>query len=122
MKPFSSLLEDSLDSIKVNSNKEYIDTVNSNSNTVTDKIEKILEEEGIKPEAVAQMLAEGLSDVKSLIYYLILAKESNPPKLLEALSIVKDAEFQNKIKTKNKPAYFIGILRNWGIKVKFKKS
>ncbi len=103
----------------VNSNSKYISTVNSN--TVTGKFERFISENGIEPEGVAQLLAEGLDDTKSLSYYLILTKENSCSRLLEALSYTHDASQRKKIRC-SKPVYFQGILRHWGIKTKFKKE
>ncbi len=108
-------------SYPVNSNKESISTVNSNSRTVGEEIENLIHERGIKPEAVAMMLSEGLSDPGSLEFYKILARENNPSLLLEVLHLTKEADQLNKIRTK-KPVYFLGILRKKGIVVKFKKD
>lgn len=122
MKPISSLLGNSLDSINVNSNDKYINTVN-NSDNVNDELDKFLEEKNIKPEGIAIKLSEDLSDLKSISYYNILVKE-NRNKLdiiLDSLSLTKEADSQGKIRT-NKAAYFLGILRRKGITVKFKKK
>lgn len=51
MKQFSSLLENSLDSLTVNSNKD-INTVN-NSNTVSDDIKTFIDQYGTKPEGIS---------------------------------------------------------------------
>lgn len=119
MKPISSMLTSDLNSINVNSSKEDINNVNSI--TVADKVEKFFEEEDIRPEGVAQMLSEGLSDEKSYAYYLILAKENSASVLLQVLHLTKEAQSLNLIR-KNKAVYFMGILKKRGIKTKFKKS
>lgn len=104
----------------VNSNNKSSNTVNSNK-TVSEKINGFLIREEITPEGVAQTLAEGLGDAKSLNYYRILAKENDCGKLLEALSYTRDADLQGKIRTK-KAIYFQAILRRrWNIKTKFKR-
>jgi|SRR3989344_1071188 len=112
----------------VNSNNSLISTVNSkdksldtdNSIPVSEEIEALLKERGITPEGVAELLSEMLDDKKSLSYYLILAKEHNPGRLLEAAHITKNAYKQGKIR-KTKPIYFIAILRRWELKTKFRK-
>lgn len=104
----------------VNSNR--INTYTVNSKTVNeDKINKLLEELRLTVGAVAEKLAKELGDTDSLNYYITLANNNHPGRLLEALSYVKDAEIRGKITTK-KAIYFQGILRNWGIQTKFKKS
>ncbi|PIS00210.1 MAG: hypothetical protein COT84_08840 [Chlamydiae bacterium CG10_big_fil_rev_8_21_14_0_10_35_9] len=105
----------------VNSNKKYITTVNSNSDlSLEEEITSVFERHGVKPEGVAKMLAEGLDDTKSERYYLLLAKENNMPKLLEALHITKQAKQESKLRI-SMAVYFLGILKNWGFKTKFKK-
>ncbi len=101
-----------------------IHTVNSStvdSKTVDEKIADLLKEENIKPEGVAQMLAEGLSDLNSLGYYLLLVKNNNPEILLKALYLTKETDSLGKIKTK-KAIYFLGILKNWKVQTKFRKE
>mgnify|MGYP001593160911 CR=1 FL=1 len=120
MKPISSLLADSLNSITVNSNNKNIDTVN-NGITVAEKIENIIEENDIKPEGIAKFLSEELSDEKSYGYFLILAKENKGSVLLQVLHDTKDADSRGVIR-RNKAVYFMGILRKKGIKTKFKKD
>lgn len=113
-----------VDSQTVNSNKkDNKSTVNSNtvnsSDEMSKKINTFLENEGITIEGVAKALAEGLGDIKSMGYYLVLSRESSLGKLLQALSITKDAATRGMIKTK-KAIYFQGILKRWGIKTQFK--
>lgn len=106
----------------VNSNNKYLHlpTVNSNNSlTIEEKINAILEEEAITPEGVAIMLAEGLNDAKSKNYYILLANEHNHGKLLQALSLTKEADREGKIRT-IKAIYFQAILRKWGFKIKFR--
>ena len=103
--------------LTVNSNKKYISTVNSN--TVTEKFKKFIEDNRLEAENIAQILADNLNDKKSHAYYLILAKENRGDRLLEALSYVRDASRRNKIRT-TKPIYFLGILKKWKFKTKFR--
>lgn len=108
-----------LNSLPVNSKDKSLYTVNSN--TVSKKIDEFIEQLEITPEGVAQKLAEDLGDLDSSDYYTILAKSTQPGRLLEALSYVKEAEQRGRIKTK-KAIYFQGILRKWGIRTKFKEQ
>lgn len=109
-----------LNSITVNSNNKYkyINTVNS-KDAVSKKIDHFLEELNITPEGVAEKLAEDLDDLESRPYYILLARNNQPGRLLEALGYVKDADKKGAIRTK-KAIYFLAILRRWGIKTKFK--
>lgn len=102
----------------VNSNKETSLTVNSN--TVKSQFDVALEKLDASPEVTAQEIAKCLGDERSIDYYTILVKNSSVSRLLEALSFTKDADHRGKIKTK-KPIYFLGILKRWGIKTKFKE-
>jgi len=106
----------------VNSNKIYIPTVNRtvNSNSTSKKILGFIKDLGYSTDDIANTLADGLGDHKSLRFYQLLAEENPHEKLLEALSYVKDADRQNRIKYK--PAYYYTIIKNWGLKVKFKES
>jgi len=99
----------------VNSNEKYTSTVNRE--TVTYKIQKVIDQENITPEGIAKLLSEGLDDHKSERYYFILASEIPHAKLMEALHITKEAAHRKTIRYK--PTYFQGILKNWGIKTKF---
>lgn len=126
MKMMEDLIkEHPLNSNTVDSNKRYSSTVNSkdtdNSITVTDKIEKIIEEAHLKPEGIGKILSEGLGDKKSERYYILLATENPQGKLFEALSITKDADRRRLIRI-NKAVYFMAILKRWGLKTKFKKA
>lgn len=103
----------------VDSKYKYIKTVNSNI-TVSKRIDAFLEDQHIEPEGVAQKLAEDLDDGKSIGYYLILVQENSSGMLLKALHLTKDASNRGKIK-RNKAVYFLAILRNWGLKTKFKR-
>lgn len=105
--------------LPVNSREINKSTVNS-----TDTYKKIvdfIDDLTYSSEDIAQTLASQLVDEKSLRFYQILAKENSHAKLLEALSYVKSADHQGAIKTK-KVFYFLGILKHWGIKTKFKRS
>lgn len=105
-------------SYTVNSSNKHLNT--DNSNTVEEEIEKLLREKDIKPEGIAMMLSGGLADPESLGYYHILCRENDSSKLLKALSLTKEADSQGKIRSK-KAVYFLGILKKWGLKTKFKK-
>lgn len=100
--------------------KNTVNSITVDSKTVEEKILDLLIEEDIKPEGVAQALAEGLSDPNSLGYYKILAKNNNPETLLRALHLTKEADSLGKIRTR-KPIYFLAILRNWKLQTKFLK-
>lgn len=104
----------------VNGSNKYINTVDSNK-TVNEQIDEFIEDLNLPPDYVASKLAEDLDDKASIGYYKILAKENNAGRLFEALSYVKEAATQGKIRTK-KAIYFQGILRHWGIKTKFSKG
>jgi hypothetical protein len=108
-----------LNSYTVNSNKDKLNTVNSNEKTFNEELNDLIEKHKITPEGIAQKLSEDLDDPLSIDYYLTLAKNTEAGRLLEALSIVLDVARQNKIKTK-KAIYFIWILNRWGIRTKFK--
>jgi len=107
----------------VNSNKDIINnTVNSNPvNEEYEDLEKktneFLNELQGNPEYIADKLARELNDQKSQKYFLILAKNTNPKILLEALSYTKLADINGQIKNKGK--YFMSILIRWKIKIKF---
>lgn len=105
----------------VNSRNKNSNKTTVNSSTVYDQIESLLEEHNIKPEGVAIQLSEMLEDKDSVSYFELLIKEHGPAKLLEAAHITKDAATSGKIKTK-KSIYFIGILKRWGLKTKFRKE
>lgn len=95
------------------------DKSNSTVNSLSEKIEQLIENENITPEGVAKMLCEALGDPESYDYYFLLAQNNPYPRLLEASSITKDAFIRGKIRTK-RAIYFQAILRRWGLKVKFK--
>ncbi len=103
-------------SYTVNSNKEYITTVNS---LYSSKVKKVLEELEGNPMGIALELADKLDDKESVDYYKILAMNSPVNKLFEALSFTLDAERRGRIRTK-KAIYFQAILKKWGIKTKWK--
>lgn len=109
----------------VNSYKDINNTVNSS--VVDDKYQELenktnsyLDELRGNPEFVADKLSRELDDQKSLKFYLLLAKNTDPSILFEALSCTKIAEREDKIKYK-KWAYFRGILNKLGVKTSFKK-
>ena len=103
----------------VNSNKKKKPTVNSYS-TKSKKILDFIDEIGFSNDDLAETLANALDDQKSIKYYQLLAENLPHEKLLEALSYVKNAV--NRGSVKFKPVYYQGILRNWGLKVKFKHN
>lgn len=102
----------------VNGRDKSLNTVNSR--TVDEEIESLLKERNVTPGGVAKLLAELLDDQKSEDYYLILAKEHNRGRLLEAAHLTKDAHNRGIIRT-TKPIYFQAILRKWSFRTKFKK-
>ena len=102
----------------VNSKKETSLTVNSN--TVKSQFDAALEKLDESPEVTAREIAKSLGDERSIDYYTILAKNSSVSRLLEALSFTRDAERRGVIRF-SKPIYFLGILKRWGIKTKFKE-
>ena len=104
-------MQTTVNRITVNSKKKNIITVNS-------KVNELLEELQLEPEALAQVLADKLNDQKNIDYYILLAKNAIPTKLFEAVSITLDAERRGKIRVR-KPVYFLGILRRWNIQTKF---
>lgn len=109
----------------VNSNKDITNTVNSN--TVKEEFRELeiktndyLNEVFGNYDYIADKLARELDDMKSLQYFKLLAKNNDTHKLLEALSYTKLADNEGKIKTK-KVTYFNGIIKNWGMKTKFRR-
>lgn len=106
--------EETVNSIKRNKN-----TVNSI--TVTDQVNLLIGSYGLEEESIARVLAEDLGDQKSLGYFRLLANEHGGPRLYEALSITKLAARDGKIDRK-KVHYFLGILRKWGLKTKFREN
>lgn len=103
-----------LNRLTVNSKEKDIKTVNSLQRTQSSIIGEEIDEEGMALE-----LAEKLDDIRSIKYYTLLAKNVNHQFLFEALSLTRDADRQGRIR-KNKAVYFLAILRNHGVKVKFK--
>ncbi len=107
----------------VNSNNNTSNTVNSNSNTTNtvNSIDEWLLRMETTRDGIAYKLSEDLGDKKSLQYYKVLTHNHDPRKLLDALAIFRNAK-ANGVHIKFPPAYFQGILRNWGIQTKFSKS
>ena len=101
----------------VNSKKSNSKTVNSL--TVSDQVKDLISSYGLEEEGVARALAEGLGDPQSLGYFRLLANEHGGQKMLEALSFTRLAANEGVIR-KKKAVYFLGILRKWGLKTKFK--
>lgn len=109
----------------VNSNKDITNTVNSNTvkeefRELETKTNDYLNEVFGNYDYIADKLARELDDMKSLQYFKLLAKNNDTHKLLEALSYTKLADNEGKIKTK-KVTYFNGIIKNWGMKTKFRR-
>lgn len=127
MKQIQDLLlrkKEALDEKTVNSNKDISSTVNSNTvnssdKTFEEKMEELVMEENLSNEEVAEKLAEALDDQKSMAWYRLLAKEHSHAKLFEALSIVKLARREGKLKLPM-VLYFRGILKQWNYKLKFR--
>lgn len=121
-------IAETLKSIKlqepVNSiSKDINPTVNSSTNkesNLSRKISALLEAEEGNIENLSMHIAEMLDDGKSLAYYRLLLENNKQHKVLEAAHITKQASQEGKIRTK-KAIYFIGILRKWGFKIRFKK-
>lgn len=107
----------------VNSKDEYINTVNGiplEEKSLEEKINDLLEESHGGTDYVAQMLADGLDDQKSLPYFRLLVKEHGSGKLLEVLHYIQDVARTKTIH--NKPAYFMAILKRKGLKTKFRRE
>ncbi len=112
-----------LKTLPVNSSKGDKPTVNSNTvncsdKNFTQKLEDLLQEENLDSEGKALLFAQELDDKKSLAWYKLLIREHDNTKLFEALSYVKHAYREGKIKT-TRAHYFRGILIRWKFKVKF---
>lgn len=99
--------------------KDNLFTVNSNI-TTKEKIENLINEEKIKPDGIATLLSEILSDNESLRYYQLMVKEINTAILLDFAHQTQDAFKSGRIKV-NKAVYFQGILRKKGYPTKFRK-
>ncbi|MEX0616647.1 MAG: hypothetical protein WD231_02405 [Candidatus Woykebacteria bacterium] len=106
--------EETVNSLKRNSN-----TVNSI--TVTDQVNHLVSSFGLEEESVAKVLAQGLSDERSLGYYRLLANNYDPQKLYEALSFTKLAATEGRL-VRKRAIYFQGILKRWGYQTKFKEG
>lgn len=74
-------------------------------------ISQLIDECGGETSAVAQTIAEKLNDLKSLNYFLKMARTYSPEMLLECLSETLLAKNEGRIRSY--PAkYFVGILKN----------
>ena len=109
----------------VNSYKDINNTVNSipvkeEYKELETKTDDFLIELSNKPDYMADRLARELDDLKSKLYYLLLAKNTDPHILLEALSCTIHASREGKIRSE-KAFYFMGILRNKGVQTVFNK-
>lgn len=122
--PVNSKLDNSTNTYTVNSysNKKHTETVHSNAfNGLTKEIERIIEEHNGSKDGLASYIAEILSDEKSELYFLLLLKNNSPAKVVEAAHLTKEAASRGIIRT-NKAIYFLGILRRWGFKTRFKNE
>jgi len=102
--------------VNVNNVDKYI---NTNVNNVTSNEEKqlveLLNEVKHKPEALAQIIAEKLSDTKNLNFHIKTAKLNNSQILFEALALVLEAKQNGMVRTT--PArYYVGILKRKGVR------
>lgn len=118
-------IKEVLKSKTVNSNTVNSNTVNSSVNTFNNTVNSATTPK-TPPTAdqihyVAQILCEGLSDFVSKAYYIKLATVHPHNKLLEALSITKDAYIRGAIRSK-RAIYFQGILKQWGLVTNFRIS
>ncbi len=121
MEGIGKTVKDRVNSLSVDSKDKSFITVNSNNSlTVEKKIESLLEEEKITPEGVAKMISEMLDDKKSETYFILLVKEHGATKMLGIAHYVKDVAKEKMIR--NKALYFMAILKNQGLKTKFKKE
>ncbi len=143
MEPISEVLKEKADKLKlnpvnskdnnlstVNCNKDNLNTVDSTgkeggegvspSQTMENEVDEVIQRHYLTKQSIAEHLAKELGDENSLDYYIILTKENETGRLMEALSYTKDAARRGKIRTK-KAVYFQAILRRrWGIKTRFK--
>jgi len=127
--PINETLKKKKEQLTVNSTVNGHKDINNtnNSNTVKEEYEELekkadgyLNELQFHPEYIADKLSRELSDEKSKGYYLLLAKNTSPDILFEALSFTKLAHSEGNIRS-TKWAYFRGILKKQNIKTKFNK-
>lgn len=117
-------VKDTINSSTVNSKYKKTNTVNSINSYASPfekELQELLEKHGTTNEGVATHLWENLNDKESKAHYLLLAKNTPTEKLMHALALTKEAERDGRITIK-KAVYFQGILKNWGIRTKFRKS
>lgn len=84
------------------------------------KTNELLNELVGEPEYLADKLCRELDDQKSRRWYFLLAKNTDPWILLDALSCTLSLHKEGRIR-KTKDKYFRGILLRKGIKIKFRK-
>ena len=115
-----------VNSYTVNSKSKSLSTVNSKEvadqpKTLEEDIAEAMRKHNLPKEGAAMYIAELLNDTKSIKLYKILVSENKPEFLMERAHYVKEMDLQGKIWTHNRPAYYLGLLRRLGVKVKFKK-
>ena len=107
----------------VNSNTVNSKELKELSKSPLERVKDIIEENKIHSDGIAMLIAELLDDSKSIKYYELLVNEHNSTKLLEVAYYVKDKDADRKGNPiKNKAVYFQGVLRNKGMKIKFRKD
>jgi len=116
-----------VNSYTVNSKSKSLSTVNSKEvadqpKTLEEDIAEAMRKHNLPKEGAAMYIAELLNDTKSIKLYKILVSENKPEFLMERAHYVKEMDLQGKIWTHNRPAYYLGLLRRLGVKVKFKKT
>ena len=116
-----------VNSYTVNSKSKSLSTVNSKEvadqpKTLEEDIAEAMRKHNLPKEGAAMYIAELLNDSKSIKLYEILVSENKPEFLMERAHYVKEMDLQGKIWTHNRPAYYLGLLRRLGVKVKFKKT
>ena len=116
-----------VNSYTVNSKSKSLSTVNSKEvadqpKTLEEDIAEAMRKHNLPKEGAAMYIAELLNDTKSIKLYEILVSENKPEFLMERAHYVKEMDLQGKIWTHNRPAYYLGLLRRLGVKVKFKKT
>jgi hypothetical protein len=105
------------DCITVSNQTEEIPT--ANSKLIQKDIEVIIRKYQEDPEALAKYITDNTDDQKSFGYYTILAKNTNPTLIMQAIDSTIKASKRGLIRT-TKAIYFMGILRKLKVKTKFK--
>lgn len=105
----------------VNSIDKSIPTVNSNNSLPQSSQSSIPTQTDVvmRASVAAKEIAEKFNDLKSLYYYRRLIVEHGEDVIREAVSITEYANRRGEI-NRGKQFYFRGILRNWGLQIKFK--